>query len=413
MPIEAPSSDSPRHLPWAPGWTSPSLASSFAACLTVLLASSCAGGGGAASRAPEDPAGAQASVDAAEAALAAGDEVRALALFRRIATQGDLEAERRLRVLPGLARAQEQVGDFEGAVHSYAGALAEPEAVPGELRAELLARKGAVEAELQRWKPSAESFALAYAALEPDALDSTRIELLARRAYAQFSGDELDACIATLDEAEAIWAAASESQAERFSNYYFVGMMRFYRAAVLHRRFRDLPVRLPETQMAKDFEAKMALLQEAQAAYNRTIEIKHVYWVSAAGYQLGHLFEEFYDDLMYAPVPDWLEDRDRVVYYEELKEQLRPLVNKAIWVFEKNLEVARRLGYENDFTEQTQAALARLQSVLLAGDRGLGAPHPRLAPLAGSAGANGEGEVDAAELPPAEAKLYVPRPTPL
>src|SRR5690606_32821185 len=102
---------------------------------------------------------------------------------------------------------------------------------------------------------------------------------------AEFSGDELDACLDTLDAAEEIWARAQESQAERFSTFYFVGMMRFYRAAVLHRRFRDLPVRLPETQMAKDFEAKLAMLREAQEAYNRTIEVKHVYWVSAAGYQ--------------------------------------------------------------------------------------------------------------------------------
>ena len=39
------------------------------------------------------------------------------------------------------------------------------------------------------------------------------------------------------------------------------------------------------------------------------------------------------------------------------------MVNKAIWVFEKNLESARRIGYENPFVEQTREALARLQSV--------------------------------------------------
>ena len=130
--------------------------------------------------------------------------------------------------------------------------------------------------------------------------------------------------------------------------------------------------------MADDFAAKLALLETTQDAYREVIRARHVFWVSAAGYQLGVMFEEFYDALMYAPIPRWLDDIQRRAYYEELKLQLRPVVNKAIWVLEKNLETAARLGYDNTFIEETERTLARLQGVLLAGDQRIGQPTPRL-----------------------------------
>jgi hypothetical protein len=166
--------------------------------------------------------------------------------------------------------------------------------------------------------------------------------------------------------------------------------------------------------MAEDFARKFELLTEAQEAYNYTIKAKHMYWVSAAGYQLGSLFEEFYDALMYAPIPDWLDDKQRQVYYEELKDQLRPVVNKAIWVFEKNLETARRLGYDSDFIDRTEGKLSELQGILLAGDTAWGKPHPRLVPEARGEIATGPSGADREEEPPAvDQKLFVPVPTSL
>jgi hypothetical protein len=161
--------------------------------------------------------------------------------------------------------------------------------------------------------------------------------------------------------------------------------------------------------MAEDFARKLVLLERAQDGYNATIKAKHMFWVSAAGYQLGALFEEFYDAMMYAPVPEWLDVTQRQAYYESLKSQLRPVVNKAIWVFETNLATARKLGYDSEFVARTEAKLSELQSVLLAGDTTLGRPHPRLAPEARpEPGAGAE-----AEQAPVDRKLFVPEPTPL
>jgi hypothetical protein len=117
-------------------------------------------------------------------------------------------------------------------------------------------------------------------------------------------------------------------------------------------------------------------------------------------------------------VPEWLDARQREVYFEELKKQARPVVTKAIWVFEKNLETARRLGYESEFITRTEEKLGHLQAVMLSDDVALGQPHPRLA--ADDVDGAGE-EADAAiDAPPTQGegsasdrKLFVPRPTPL
>ena len=366
---------------------------------------------------PHSAHGAPPTLQEAQAALEGGAGPRAVVAYSRLARhsrpggEGEVDPQQRIQILGGLARAQIDVGDFESARSTLAGLLAEvPEHADA---ADTWARLGAVQAELGEWAQSAHSLDEAYQRLDQAALVSARIELLARRAYALFSDGAYESCSAVLDQAEALYAKEEQAPTERFSTFYFVGMMRFYRAALLHTQFREVQVELPEARMTAAFSKKLELLTAAQAGYNDTIRVKHVYWVSAAGFQLGTLFEEFYDDLMHAPVPDWLDDGQKQTYYEELKAQLRPVVNKAIWVFEKNLESARRLGYENPFVEQTRDALARLQAVLLDSDAKLGSPHPRLVESSFAGLARGETDDEQSAIGPLDRKLHLPAMTPL
>jgi tetratricopeptide (TPR) repeat protein len=274
------------------------------------------------------------------------------------------------------------------------------------------ARRGACEAELGMWEASAASYARAQEA--DNLLPSARVEALARRGYALFMLGRFEDADGVLAAADRVFERAQTEGSERFGTYYFVGMARFYRAAILHRRFRGVEIKLPEQVMKQGYLERLDLLGRAQEAYNHTIRAKHMFWVSAAGYQLGSLFEEFYDAMMHAPVPSWLDARQRKIYYEELKKQLRPAVNKAVWVFEKNLETARRLGYERPFIGRTEVKLSALQAVLLAGDETWGRPHPRLVPEALAELAppeDGPGTRD--ELDAMNRKLFVPTPTTL
>lgn len=387
------------------------------ALLPAVLLLACAGKGSGASVTPGEPAlveagapvadlPAPASLAEAEAALAAGEAARAVALFAAyLAGDPDLAGAR--QAYPGLARAHEQLGDCAAAIRAHDELLTR---FPDAATADLYIARGACNAELEQWQASADDFAAAFALAK---LPSVQVETLTRQGFAYFQLGEFAQADPLLKRADEIFLAAQDARRERFTTFYFVGMARFYRAAIHHRNFRDVPIRLPERVMAEDFARKFALLEQAQAGYNDTVKSRHMFWVSAAGYQLGALFEEFYDAMMYAPVPEWLDDAQRQAYYEELKNQLRPVVNKAIWVFEKNLATARRLGYESAFTAQTEAKLGELQAILLAGDTTLGKPHPRLAPEARPEVGAGEIASTSSELSPVDRKLFVPEITPL
>ncbi|MBK9754748.1 MAG: tetratricopeptide repeat protein [Nannocystis sp.] len=350
------------------------------------------------------------SLGDAEAALAAGEPARAVALFAAyLASEHDPAGAR--QAYPGLARAHEQLGDFAAAVRAYDEYLSRFAAdAPGDL----YSARGACHAELAQWQASADDFAAAFARAT---LPSAQVEALTRQGYALFQLGDFDHADPPLKQADEIFLAAQDARRERFTTFYFVGMARFYRAAIHHRHFREIAIRLPEKVMAEDFARKFAALEQAQDGYNYTVKARHMFWVSAAGYQLGSLFEEFYDAMMYAPVPEWLDEAQRQTYYEELKNQLRPVVNKAIWVFEKNLETARKLGYDSEFVARTEAKLSELQAVLLAGDTSLGRPHPRLAPEARPDWSPGDTSTTAdpasPEPSPVDRKLFVPEPTPL
>ncbi|HET6584581.1 MAG TPA: hypothetical protein VFG69_14060 [Nannocystaceae bacterium] len=382
----------------------------------LLAAAGCAGKSGASGRtqAPQAEARGKAAeaddphevLSAAEVALEQEKAAEAVALFGRALAAG-LDGDDDLRrAWLGLAGAHELLHDCNGVLRATEAYL---ERFAGASdRVQMVARRGACEAELGRWEASATSFAEVAAA--PDQLPSTRIEALARQGYALFELDQWDDADRVLARADEVFEAAERDQSERFSSYYFVGMARFYRAAILHRKFRDVAIVLPETVMAERFKRKLDLLVKAQDAYNHTIKAKHMFWVSASGYQLGHLFGEFYDALMYAPVPDWLDERQRRIYYEELKTQIRPVVDKAVWVLEKNLETARRLGYESEFVAQTEAKLSHLKQVLVSDEAGLGKPHPRL--VAEETAAVGP-PIETGTQAPADRKLFVPPMTPL
>jgi tetratricopeptide (TPR) repeat protein len=347
-------------------------------------------------------------IDEAERALERGEPARAATLFARYLGQS-VEGDAARRAYQGLARAHEQLGDFDAAIRSYDAFLLRFPEDPDA--ASMLARRGACEAEVGEWERSSVSYAGVLEAGGESLLPSQKVEALARRGFALFQLERFGEADQAFAEADAVFEAATSGGHERFSDTYFVGMARFYRAAILHVEFRGVRIRLPEAQMSADFEAKLALLERAQDAYNHVVRARHVFWVSAAGFQLGSLFEEFYDAIMYAPAPDWLDDSQRRTYYRELEQQLRPVIEKAVWVFEKNLETALELGYENEFIDRTEAALAHLQAVLL-GRGDPGQPVPRLAPRE-SRSDESDTLAPIEDLPAAERKLFVPLPTTL
>jgi tetratricopeptide (TPR) repeat protein len=232
---------------------------------------------------------------------------------------------------------------------------------------------GACYAELENWPTSGEIFARLLERKDLTADD--RIEAIARRAFSQFKVGDLDLSERTF-RSVMTYKQQIENQ-ERLATDFFLAFTQYNLAQITHERFRRAPIRLPETQMERDLEEKAGLLLKAQRSYIETIKYGNPRWASAAGFQVGSLYEELYDAFIAAPVPNTLAGEARDVYVEELHKKIRILLEKSLRWHRENLLMVERLGVDTDWAEKTKLSYNKLLRLLDPNAPGLqGAPAP-------------------------------------
>lgn len=134
-----------------------------------------------------------------------------------------------------------------------------------------------------------------------------------------------------------------------------------------HERVLEIDLVLPTETMGDALERKAELFTTAQANYIEALRHHHPQWSMAAGYMIGRLYEDFYTDIFNAEIPDDLDEEHVALYFEELRKHIRPLMERAISVYEKNLSLSRRLGTseeKNEWVASTSRKLERLQNFL-------------------------------------------------
>ena len=223
---------------------------------------------------------------------------------------------------------------------------------------------GACYAEMGNWPTSATVFAEILERKDLTADD--KIEAMGRRGFAQFQLKDLDTAERTFQST--LWYVNSIASEERLETDFYVGLARYHLGQITHERFRAIPLRLPEKQMASDMEDKARLLLAAQRQYIETIKLGNPQWASASGYQIGSLYEEFYDAFIHAPIPADLigeaNQEKREVYYEELRKRIRILLEKSLRTHEQNLAMLERLGVQNEWRDKSKLAFGKLQKML-------------------------------------------------
>ena len=219
---------------------------------------------------------------------------------------------------------------------------------------------GACYAEQANWPASAEVFARILDRSDLSADD--RIEALGRRGFAQFNLGDLDTAEKTF-RAVLSYRQKIENE-ERLATDFYLAFSQYHLAQISHRRFQAVELRLPEAQMDKDLDQKASLLLQAQRAYIETIKYGNPAWASAAGFQVGSLYEELYDAFMRAPVPAELRGEAREVYQEELHKKIRVLIEKSMRWQRENLLMIERLGVNTDWAEKSKLAYAKLLKLL-------------------------------------------------
>jgi len=223
---------------------------------------------------------------------------------------------------------------------------------------------GASYAEMGNWPTSAALFAQILERKDLSADD--KIEAMARRGFAQFQLRDFDTSERTFKNV--LWYFTSIEKEERLQTDFYLGLAKYHLGEIPHEHFRAMPLRLPEKQMAIDMEEKARLLLVAQRQYIETIKLGNPQWASASGYQIGSLYEEFYDAFMHAPIPPELlgqANQEKLeVYYEELRKRIRILLEKALRTHEQNVLMLERLGVQNEWRDKSKLAFANLQKML-------------------------------------------------
>ena len=267
-------------------------------------------------------------------------------------------------VVPSLYNAGlalEQAGDLPGAIERYRRITVEHPDDKDILDAWF--RMGRIQADAKRFADAEKTWSDILA--RKDLAFADRLEAMARRGFALFAQKDLIPAERTFREQLAYYKA-HESE-ERLDSDFFLGMSAYYLGEVAHEQYRALPVRLPEKQMSRDLEAKARLLLVAQARFVDAMRVNNTEWATAAGFQIGSLYREFYDDLVGAPIPPSLNGEAREVYLDEVKKHVRTLLQKAISVHEKNIMMAERVGEKNDWVRRSNEQMDQLRKLLVPG----------------------------------------------
>ena len=268
--------------------------------------------------------------------------------------------------------------DWNAAVESFK-ALAEKYATHADAK-DAMFQLGACYAELTNWPSSGEVFVRLLERQDLTADD--RIEAIARRGFAQFNLADLEAAEKTFRSALAF--KQKIEGVERLGTDFYLAFSQYHLGQINHQRFRSVVLRLPEARMESDLEQKASLLLQAQRAYIDTIKYGNPAWASAAGFQVGSLYEELYDAFMNAPVPSNLNGEARTVYVDELHKKIRILLEKSLRWYRENLLMVERLGVNTDWAEKSKLAYSKLIKLLDPNGKLGPAPGPQAPPPAGA-----------------------------
>ena len=220
-------------------------------------------------------------------------------------------------------------------------------------------RLGASYAEMGNWPTSATIFAELLERKDLNADD--KIEAMARRGFAQFQLKDLDTAERTFSSA--LYYYRSIEKEERLQTDFYLGLVQYHLGQIPHERFRAIPLRLPEKQMAKDMERQGARCSWRPSGSTS----RRSSWATRSGRRRpatrsARCTRSSTTPSSTRPIPAraaWARrtTEKREVYYEELRKKIRILLEKSLRTHEQNLADAGAPGRPERVAGQVQAGL--------------------------------------------------------
>lgn len=227
---------------------------------------------------------------------------------------------------------------------------------------------GAALAEGQRFAESADVYRKV---LDRDDLQpAERIEALARLGFGLVETRELTAAEEILRSAIAYFREVSGTT--NLDNTYFVAMAQFYLSEIPRRQFAAIPLRYPEAQLAKDVEQKSQLFLLARDRFVKTVDFRSGYWATAAVYQVGAMYKQYWDQWMAVPIPSDLTPEESKEYVKQVNEQeyLRKLLEKSMLFHERNVSFAREKNVQSEWSDASAKEVEIVRELLARQMRG-------------------------------------------
>ncbi len=156
----------------------------------------------------------------------------------------------------------------------------------------------------------------------------------------------------------------NEAYAPHLTGNDLLAEAHFRRAEIYQRLTHEVGLKLPVASMKGDLADKVKFFRQSQSSYIDALNVQHSYWATAAGLKLGELYEEFYQDVMQAQVPDDFDLLTKRFYFFELRKQLQPLLEQSLTIYEKNITMSERLGAQNEWVTETETRLSRLRALI-------------------------------------------------
>jgi tetratricopeptide (TPR) repeat protein len=289
-------------------------------------------------------------------AAAAGRHREAIAGFRRLVTE--LATSRYAPIaLFNIAAIYDRQGDFGATVAALRELVAaypeSRESIEGQLYV------AALQAERGQW---AEALVTLDAALARERLTlADRVEAHARRGYALLELRRYDDADPALRAAIAAWR-----RAPRIDDPYYIAMAHYYLGELARRRLAEAPARLPDEQLARDLEARRVLAAAAYDHWKESLQHRHAYWATAAGYQMSQIFVELWHATVQAPRPGKLAPADRAEYDAAVRHLIRSYLEKALTGHRMNLELAKAYGVETSWSQGSATRAAQVLELMAA-----------------------------------------------
>jgi pentatricopeptide repeat protein len=175
-----------------------------------------------------------------------------------------------------------------------------------------------------------------------------------------------------------------ESERRRMSHMqFFQAQSAFYLAELAHLEFTEFKLTWPEQEaiaaaqksrpddskdatlesmLGAQLEEKCQKLLRAQYQYLRTIREGHPGWASAAGYNVGRMYEELHHEMIGLPAPSDLTPDQASLYGGLVRSKVLILLEKAEKTYAQTADMVVRTGAQGEWGEKTRLSLERIRS---------------------------------------------------